>query len=180
MDQIYYYLPALETIRDFMELGGDVLFVIGFLTLFMWILIVERLVYLRFGHKRLAANAQQMWEARTDHKSWNAHQIRTRLISQVSSEVERNIPLIQTCVALCPLLGLLGTVTGMVEVFEVMAISGSGNPRSMAGGVSKATIPTMAGMVAALSGVAMATYLQRKAGRERELLADHLVIGTSD
>jgi biopolymer transport protein ExbB len=180
MDQIYYYLPALETIRDFMELGGDVLFVIGFLTLFMWILIVERLVYLRLGHRRLAASAQQMWEARKDHKSWNAHQIRTRLISQVSSEVERNIPLIQTCVALCPLLGLLGTVTGMVEVFEVMAISGSGNPRSMAGGVSKATIPTMAGMVAALSGVAMATYLQRKAGRERELLADHLVIGTSD
>lgn len=180
MDLLFYYLPALETIRDFMELGGDVLFVIGFLTLFMWILIVERLAYLRFGHKRLAANAQQMWEARKDHKSWNAHQIRTRLISQVSSEFERNIPLIQTCVALCPLLGLLGTVTGMVEVFEVMAISGSGNPRSMAGGVSKATIPTMAGMVAALSGVAMATYLQRKASRERELLADHLVIGTSD
>ncbi len=180
MDQIFYYLPALETIRDFMELGGNVLYVIGYLTLFMWILIFERLVYLRFGHKRLAANAQQMWEARKDHKSWSAHQIRIRLISRVSSEVERNIPLIQTCVALCPLLGLLGTVTGMVEVFEVMATSGSGNPRSMAGGVSKATIPTMAGMVAALSGVAMSTYLQRKAGRERELLADHLVIGTSD
>jgi biopolymer transport protein ExbB len=177
MDQIYYYLPALETIRDFMELGGDVLFVIGFLTLFMWVLIVERLIYLRSGHKRLAATALVMWEARTDHKSWNAHQIRTRLVSQVSARVERNIPLIQTCVALCPLLGLLGTVTGMVEVFEVMAISGSGNPRSMASGVSKATIPTMAGMVAALSGVAMATYLQRKASRERELLADNLYIG---
>ena len=176
MDQIYYYLPALETIRDFMELGGDVLFVIGFLTLFMWILIVERLVYLRFGHKRMAANAQQMWEARTDHKSWNAHQIRTRLISQVSSEVERNIPLIQTCVALCPLLGLLGTVTGMVEVFEVMAISGSGNPRSMASGVSKATVPTMAGMVAALSGVAMSAFLENKARREREFIADELLI----
>jgi biopolymer transport protein ExbB len=65
----------------------------------------------------------------------------------------------------------------MVEVFEVMAISGSGSPRSMASGVSKATIPTMAGMVAALSGVAMATYLQRKASRERELLADNLYIG---
>ena len=178
MDQIYYYLPALETIRDFMELGGDVLFVIGFLTLFMWVLIVERLVYLRSGHKRLAATALTMWESRTDHKSWNAHQIRTRLISQVSARVERNIPLIQTCVALCPLLGLLGTVTGMVEVFEVMAISGSGNPRSMASGVSKATIPTMAGMVAALSGVAMATYLQRKASQERELLADNLFIGS--
>jgi len=177
MDQIYYYLPALETIRDFMELGGDVLFIIGFLTLFMWVLIVERMIYLRSGHKRLAATALIMWEARADHKSWNAHQIRTRLISQVAARVERNIPLIQTCVALCPLLGLLGTVTGMVEVFEVMAISGSGNPRSMASGVSKATIPTMAGMVAALSGVAMATYLQRKASRERELLADNLFIG---
>jgi len=177
MDLIYYYLPALETIRDFMELGGDVLFVIGFLTLFMWMLVIERLIYLRAGHKRLAAKALFLWESRSDHKSWNAHQIRTRLISQVSAKAERNIPLIQTCVALCPLLGLLGTVTGMVEVFEVMAISGSGSPRSMASGVSKATIPTMAGMVAALSGVAMATYLQRKASRERELLADNLYIG---
>ena len=178
MDLIYYYLPALETIRDFMELGGDVLFVIGFLTLFMWILIVERLVYLRTGHKRMAANAIHLWEGRSDQGSWSAHQIRVRLISQVSAQVERNIPLIQTCVALCPLLGLLGTVTGMVEVFEVMAISGSGSPRSMASGVSKATIPTMAGMVAALSGVAMATYLQRKAGRERELLADNLYLAS--
>ena len=178
MDLIYYYLPALETIRDFMELGGNVLFVIGFLTLFMWILIVERLVYLRTGHKRLAAKAIHLWEGRSDQGSWNAHQIRVRLISQVSSQVERNIPLIQTCVALCPLLGLLGTVTGMVEVFEVMAISGSGSPRSMASGVSKATIPTMAGMVAALSGVAMATYLQRKAGRERELLADNMYLAS--
>jgi biopolymer transport protein ExbB len=64
----------------------------------------------------------------------------------------------------------------MIEVFEVMAISGSSSPRSMAAGVSKATIPTMAGMVAALSGVAMGTYLQRKVRRERALLADHLVI----
>ena len=117
MDLIYYYLPALETIRDFMELGGDVLFVIGFLTLFMWILIVERLVYLRTSHKRLAAKTIALWEGRSDQGSWSAHQIRIRLISQVSAQVERNIPLIQTCVALCPLLGLLGTVTGMVEVF---------------------------------------------------------------
>lgn len=178
MDLIYYYLPALETVRDFFELGGDVLVVIGILTLFMWALIIERLVYIRLGHKKIVAGAQQIWENRDDHTSWNAHQIRTRLISLVSSHMEKNIALIQTCVALCPLLGLLGTVTGMVEVFEVMAISGSGNPRSMASGVSKSTIPTMAGMVAALSGIAMSTYLQRKAGRERELITDHLVIAS--
>jgi biopolymer transport protein ExbB len=176
MDLIYYYFPALETIRDFFELGGNVLVVIGLLTLFMWVLIIERVVYIRSGHRKMVEAAQEVWERRQDHSSWNAHQVRARLISIVSRHVERNIALIQTCVALCPLLGLLGTVTGMVEVFEVMAISGSGNPRSMASGVSKATIPTMAGMVAALSGIAMSTYLLRKAGRERELITDHLVI----
>jgi len=176
MDVLYYYLPFLETIRDFFELGGPVLRVIGFVTLFMWMLIIERLVYFRTGHRKLVRKAHNYWDERTDYSSWKAHQIRTFLISQVSANAERNLSLIKTCVALCPLLGLLGTVTGMIEVFEVMAISGSGNPRSMASGVSKATVPTMAGMVAALSGVAMSAYLENKARREREFIADELII----
>ncbi len=176
MDVLYYYLPFLETIRDFVELGGPVLRVIGYVTLFMWILIIERIIYMRTGHKRLVRNAHVIWDARTDYSSWNAHAIRARVISLVSSSAERNLSLIKTCVALCPLLGLLGTVTGMIEVFEVMAIAGSGNPRSMASGVSKATVPTMAGMVAALSGVAMSTYMETKARRERDFIADELFI----
>jgi biopolymer transport protein ExbB len=176
MDILFYYLPFLETIRDFIELGGPVLRVIGLVTLFMWMLIIERLVYMRTGHKKLVRKAHNIWDMRTDYSSWQAHQIRNRIISQVSANAERNLALIKTCVALCPLLGLLGTVTGMIEVFEVMAISGSGNPRSMASGVSKATVPTMAGMVAALSGVAMTAYLETKARREREFIADELII----
>ena len=176
MDFLYYYLPFLETIRDFLELGGIALYAIGILTLFMWILIIERLIYFNSGHRRMVAATQEIWGNREDHQSWNAHQVRSRLISVVGRSMDRNLPLIQTCVALCPLLGLFGTVWGMINVFEVMAVSGSGNPRSMASGVSMATIPTMAGMVAALSGIAMSTYLQRRAERERELLSDHLVI----
>lgn len=176
MDFIYYYLPFLETIRDFFELGGPVLIVIALLTLFMWVLIIERLLYFRTTHPGLIRRALSTWNGRKDHSSWKAHAIRTRIISQISSLAERNIAMIQTCVALCPLLGLLGTVTGMIEVFQVMAISGSGNPRSMASGVAKATIPTMAGMVAALSGVAMQAYLQNKVNRERELVTDELDI----
>ena len=80
-------------------------------------------------------------------------------------------------VAICPLLGLMGTVTGMIEVFDVMAISGSGNARSMASGVSKATIPTMAGMVGALSGVFLVTVLNQKVSREVEDLEDNLTTG---
>jgi biopolymer transport protein ExbB len=82
--------------------------------------------------------------------------------------------IIKTMVAICPLLGLMGTVTGMIEVFDVMAISGSGNARSMASGVSKATIPTMAGMVGALSGVFLVTVLNQEVNREVEDLEDNL------
>jgi len=167
---------SLETVRDFVELGGDVLLLIGVLTFVMWGLIFERLVYLYTRHRKMVKLALGAWEARVERRSWNAHQIREQLVSVVSQGLERNLPMIKSLVALCPLMGLLGTVTGMIEVFEVMAISGSGNPRSMAAGVSKATVPTMAGMVAALSGLFMSAWLQRKAERERALIGEHMTM----
>jgi len=89
-------------------------------------------------------------------------------------QINQYLPIIKTMVALCPLLGLLGTVTGMIEVFNIMAVTGGGDAKSMAGGVSRATIPTMAGMVAALSGVFANTYLMRVADRQGSFLKDNL------
>ncbi|MFT4564717.1 MAG: biopolymer transport protein ExbB [Gammaproteobacteria bacterium] len=176
MEAFFYNLSAVEAIRDFLELGGNVLLFIGALTLLMWGLIFERLMYLFSKHPQATEAALTQWEARVERSSWHAHQIRELLISSVSQELERHMALIKTCVALCPLMGLMGTVTGMIEVFDVMAISGSGNPRSMASGVSKATVPTMAGMVAALSGVAVSVYLQGKVRRERAFLGEHMTM----
>ena len=62
----------------------------------------------------------------------------------------------------------------MIEVFNIMAVTGGGDAKSMAGGVSRATVPTMAGMVAALSGVFANTYVTRMAQREGEFLEDNL------
>jgi biopolymer transport protein ExbB len=59
-------------------------------------------------------------------------------------------------------------------VFDVLAFAGSGNPRAMAQGVSRATIPTMAGMVAALSGLVVVVQLESRAAREAERVADAL------
>jgi biopolymer transport protein ExbB len=98
------------------------------------------------------------------------------LISEVRLKLERGLPLIATIVAVCPMFGLLGTVTGMIEVFDVMAAAGSGNARGMAAGVSKATLPTMAGMVAALSGMLIIIQLKRFAQSESERVADSLLI----
>ena len=104
------------------------------------------------GVKTLKANIQSSWNQRKEKKSWASDAIREQLISEFNMSANQYIPIIKTF-ALCPLLDLMGTVTGMIEViFDVMAVSGSGNARSMASGVSKATIPTMAGMVGALSG----------------------------
>ena len=169
-------LDAFEAIRDFMELGGPVLRWIAISIFVMWTLIVERLIFFRTNMRTLAAEIREQWEARTERKSWHAHQIREGMISRFSMSTNKGIPMIQTLVAVCPLLGLLGTVTGMIKVFEVMAVSGSGNVRAMAAGVSQATVPTMAGMVGALSGVLLVTLLTRRAEREVEFLEDSLTM----
>jgi biopolymer transport protein ExbB len=70
-----------------------------------------------------------------------------------------SLPVIETCVALCPLFGLLGTVTGMIAVFDAMA-----------------TIPTMSGMIASLSGLIGTTYLKRKVEYETQMFEDTLTL----
>lgn len=169
-------INSFEAIRDFLELGGPVLRLIAWVILFMWILILERLLYFRTGLKALIKESCEVWEAREERKSWQAYQIRDAIISRASMAVNQGLPMIQTFVALCPLLGLLGTVTGMISVFEVMAVSGTGNARSMAAGVSRATIPTMAGMVGALSGVFLVTVLTRTAKRNIQSLEDEMAM----
>ena len=173
---MYWLIDAFEAIRDFMALGGPVLKAIAFVIFIMWVLIVERLLYFRSTMKEMASQIHDDWEARAERKSWHAMQIRELMISRFSLAVNRGIAMIQTFVALCPLLGLLGTVTGMIAVFQVLAVSGSGNVRAMAAGVSQATVPTMAGMVGALSGVLFVTILTRRAEREVEFLEDTLTM----
>ena len=173
---MFWLTDAIEAIRDFMGLGGPVLKVIAFTIFLMWSLIVERLLYFRSTMRTMSREIHDEWEARSERRSWHAHQIRELMISRFSLSVNRGIPMIQTFVALCPLLGLMGTVTGMITVFQVLAVSGSGNVRAMAGGVSQATVPTMAGMVGALSGVLLVTLLTRRAMREIEFLEDSLTM----
>ena len=171
-----FILLAFEYIRDFMELGGPVLYLIALLLIIMWFMIIERIFYIRGPHQRAVKAATAEWESRSERSSWAAHQVREQLVSTVGSKLKENLSMIQACVALAPLFGLLGTVTGMIEVFQVMAINGTSNARAMAGGVSRATVPTMAGMVAALSGLFLSFWLQRKTEQERELLNEHLTL----
>ncbi|MBT8063087.1 MAG: MotA/TolQ/ExbB proton channel family protein [Xanthomonadales bacterium] len=169
-----WFYDALNSIRDFLELGGDVLYGIMAVLFLMWTFILERLWFFYKVHPVQKEAIVDSWEERADTTSWYAKRIREQLISQASVALKRNVGLIKALIAICPLLGLMGTVTGMISVFDVMTFSGSGNARAMAAGVSKATVPTMAGMVAALSGVYFGTWLEHKAATETEKLEDLL------
>jgi biopolymer transport protein ExbB len=163
-------------INNFLLLGGDVLLLIAAAIFVMWGFIIERALfyYLRFPGK--ARRIMALWQARQERHSWQAHQIRHALIYAMRQQTRAYINTVRTVVAICPLLGLLGTVTGMIAVFDVMASAGMGNPRLMADGVAKATVPTMAGMVGALSGVFAIYWLEWQAKSRIDTLADHLDI----
>jgi biopolymer transport protein ExbB len=162
-------------IRTFMEAGGDVLYLIAAATFVMWALIFERTVYIHRDHVQDVGRALALWESRPERNSDYARMIRDRLISEVNSRLTVNMGFIKTLISLLPLLGLLGTVTGMVQVFEAMATSG-GNARTMAAGVSAATIPTMSGMVATLSGVLANTFLVSKVASESDYIKDTMTM----
>lgn len=169
-------LEAFSALRDFLYTGGPILLWIMGLTFVMWSLIIERFWFFATRFPSLEKRTVKEWNARSDHKSWHAHAIREKMISEVRVESERSIQLIKTLIAVAPLFGLLGTVTGMVEVFDVMAATGSSNARAMASGVSKATIPTMAGLVVSLSGVFFISILDRRVKQGVNRVADELTL----
>jgi len=168
---VIWLVESWHALQAFMASGGSVVWWIAGVTFWMWTLILERIWYLSRGERVRREGAEREWQALADHGSWFARQIRRQLVSEARQRLLQSIPMIKTLVAVCPLLGLLGTVSGMIEVFDVMTLAGSGNARAMADGVAKATIPTMAGMVAALSGLAFSVRLERQARQQTEHLA---------
>ncbi|MCK5354807.1 MAG: MotA/TolQ/ExbB proton channel family protein [Methyloprofundus sp.] len=165
---------TFDAIRDFLNTGGDVLWVILFVSIILWCLIAERFIYFRLSYPDVKQQWLAQWRQRADKHSAHSLNIRESLISQANIELGKTLPLIKMLVSLCPLLGLLGTVTGMIQVFDVMAVTGTGNARAMASGVSKATIPTMAGMVIAIAGLYFNKLIEEKVKLEIHHLADLL------
>lgn len=164
-------LSVYYSIQDFIDLGGPVLWLVFATCLLMWLLILERIWFLRVIWPRRAKKVIESWNSRQDRDSWRAKKIREALVSEVDMQLHLMLPLIKVLVALCPLLGLLGTVLGMIGVFEVIAVSGNDDAQAMATGVYRATIPTMAGLVVALTGIYFTVRLGQLADRQTRRVA---------
>ena len=169
-----FFVDTLAEMGKFMDSGGNVLWMIVILLFFMWTLIFERVWYLTKSCPRVLKIKIDVWSGRKDRRSKFALQIREKVISEAALQIDNNMMMIKTLIAVAPLFGLLGTVTGMITVFDVMAFTGGGDVKAMAGGVSKATIPTMAGMTIALSGLFFKFDLANRVERYQEEARDFL------
>lgn len=162
---------------DMIELGGNILLLIIATAALMWALILERIIYFKFLLPTQQSHAIALWRQRENKLSWTSRQLRKLLMHRVIHGCNRNLELIKTLVKVCPLLGLLGTVLGMLEIFDALAITGNNSARSTAGGVSKATVSTMAGMVVAISGLMISNHLSNRAALLKNQLPKKLPLG---
>jgi biopolymer transport protein ExbB len=154
--------------------GGWVLVAILCISSVMWMLILERYVFFFRTRPRLVRQIFEQWQgARTSEAEVN-ERIRVGLTNQFRGRLSSWVSTIQVLTAILPLLGLLGTVIGMIKTFEVMTAFGSGNVRGMAEGISQALITTMAGLITALAGMYFASDLDNRIDRETEHLSQVL------
>jgi biopolymer transport protein ExbB len=168
-------LWPVGAVTDLVEEGGPFVFGIFLCGLVMWTLVIERYWYFNRVLPRQTDETLKMWRARGDHRSWCARQIRRAMISRINAAMTASLPLLRVLVPLSPLLGLIGTVSGMLEVFDSMAMRGSADARAMASGVSHAMICTMTGLAVSITGLYPVYYFQSRTRMETELLADKLV-----
>jgi len=155
--------------------GGPFVFAIFACGVLLWTLVIERYWYFSRSFPLQSRAMLERWTARPDHTSWCARQIRQAMVSRLNSAMSANLPFMRVLVPLSPLLGLIGTVSGMLEVFDSMALRGSADARAMASGVSEAMICTLTGLAVSITGLYPVYYFQARTRLETELLADKLV-----
>jgi biopolymer transport protein ExbB len=165
-------LGPFDALAAMRELGGPVVDWIFISCIVMWCIVVERYWYFVRVLPYEVRKSVGVWQARADHGSWKAHQIRKAMISRLNAAMTSNLGVLKVLVPMAPLLGLLGTVSGMLNVFDSMAARGSADARSMANGVSEAMICTLTGLAVSISGLYPVFYFKRKVRLETERLAD--------
>lgn len=166
-----------DTLGDFLDAGGWVTRWILAACAVLITVVLERTWYLWRIYPRVRALTLAEWNARAERHSWAAQRIRLALISQLRVGLESGLPIIKVMVPMAPLLGLLGTVMGMLQVFDAMALSRSGDTRAMADGISHAMIATMTGLVVSLIGLFFANLFQSRVRVETERLSDLIAPG---
>ena len=168
-------LAPFNAVAEMRVLGGPVVDWIFISCILMWVIVIERYWYFARILPGQIVSSVQEWKARPERKSWKAMQIRKALISRLNAGMSSNLLVLRVLVPMAPLLGLLGTVSGMLNVFDSMAARGSADARSMATGVSEAMICTLTGLAVSISGLYPVFDFRRRVKQETDRLGDRFV-----
>ncbi len=123
-------LNIVRAVTELIDGGGPFVAWIFVCGIVLWTLVIERLWFFRRILPDMASELHGQWMARRDHTSWCARQIRDMMISKLNAAMTANLQILNVLVPLSPLLGLIGTVSGMLEVFDSMALRGSADART--------------------------------------------------
>jgi biopolymer transport protein ExbB len=113
-----------------------------------------------------------------DENEWDTEALELKLSEAVLRElpaVNRGLGFLKIVAAVAPLMGLLGTVTGMIITFQAITLFGAGDPKLMAGGISQALVTTVLGLTVAIPTLLMHQLVQARAKRISELLEQEAV-----
>jgi biopolymer transport protein ExbB len=185
----------LRQLEDYLAAGGVVMLPLVLVSLVMWGLILDRALFFRRLYRK-NMSFQQAWEHVRDHRMPDPRQFRgvisvlvaqfnclrsgdnvldrfvlDEIILGINRSTSRFLSVIGVLAAVAPLLGLLGTVTGMIDTFDVLAVFGTGNAKAMAGGISEALITTQTGLLVAIPGLYMQGFLERRARNLRKRIS---------
>lgn len=157
LSEVVQVLPGVLQLSNLFALGGPVLVVLTVLALLLWTLLLGKLW---FSWRQFPSMYKDCHQA----ASTGEFRLRSHCAQMALAQ---SSALIRTVISVCPLLGLAGTVLGMIEIFDVIAISDRVDAQQLAGGVARAIIPTMAAMVIAISAIMCFGYLQRWSTKQR-------------
>jgi biopolymer transport protein ExbB len=167
------------TLRERIDQGG----VIGYLILaagaFALLLVAERFAVLGWLHLRMRAQSRRE-QPRGDNPLGRVQRVAQthadaslealdihldEAVTREANRLTRGLTTLGVVAAMAPLLGLLGTVTGMIETFQTMTLFGSGDPKLMSSGISQALVTTQLGLVVAVPVLLLHSFLKGRANR---------------
>jgi biopolymer transport protein ExbB len=179
---------------NYIRAGGIVMVPILMVSFFMWVLIFNRIMFVQklYGKNisRQEAGKLLCSNQLPDKKYTGANSLLLReffkfrsfdkelddfildeTVLRLTGSMDQYLSAIAMLSAVAPLLGLLGTVIGMMDTFDVITLYGTGNARAMAGGISVALITTQTGLMVSIPGLYMSGWLGRRSQNIKSRIA---------
>jgi biopolymer transport protein ExbB len=150
--------------------GGEVVWVIFFAAVIFWAILIERFIYLYFvlPSKNISKPLSQVQSPE------EIHAVKNFLLSKYKLILSQSLPYMKYIVAMLPLLGLLGTVLGMIQIFDTIAVNGTGDVRAISLGISKAIITTLSGLAISIFGILFVKSYEKAVNKTINRLKEQL------